>query len=351
MVPYLLPPRRIAPAAQNLREMQTGLHQQAHPNWFLQGPSSARGGSHAFLVQTEDTEQQGGSSTMNKSLHIIAAAAVLVLVGCTDSLDPLGPVMPEGNPPVSLGTPADEGTVVPLIARRGREVGTVTVSNDETNLYVTFTPDDPWRLYRTGLAVSTHLGRFALPGHPQPDNMAFITRHNGVAQYTYEIPLGDSWLETNQELFLAADAFLRRPGGGLFGPRALTAWADGAPYFDRRWRAYFTYTVQSSGSSGDCTLTLEMPNGGDILCLSQFAEIIWESSGQDCGDAVRLELLHDGAACVTIAEEAPNTGFYFWDEVQRCGDEWEGYTILVTDLESGSSDESDGPFVIDLCPE
>ncbi|MBD3237819.1 MAG: hypothetical protein GF330_14040 [Candidatus Eisenbacteria bacterium] len=109
-------------------------------------------------------------------------------------------------------------------------------------------------------------------------------------------------------------------------------------------------TSASDESDGDfeiwepCDVSLTYPNGGESFCPEDQVSITWDADGA-CGADVRLELLHDGEVCATIAAETANDGSYDWLATQ-CGSFEEGYAIRVTDLESAAADDSDDPFTI-----
>lgn len=94
----------------------------------------------------------------------------------------------------------------------------------------------------------------------------------------------------------------------------------------------------------ECELTVIYPEGGEILCASEEAKITWIVSGE-CGSEVGIELLRAGAVCATLAETTENDGSHSWTVVE-CGSEAQDYAIRITDLDSGSSAESETTFTI-----
>jgi hypothetical protein len=315
---------------------------------------------------------------MAKSWLLWAAVVVLgvglggVLTGCSRDLGPTGPAgrSGSGNAPsadpdwpgapdiadVSDGfacPPAGqrgEPLVVPLVCGQGLQLGTVSVTNDEKRLYVTFTPSDGWLLGHSRLAMATSLEAFPRPLRLRAGDMVYQRFHDRLREYTYSIPLRDGWLAGQQELFLAGTAMLLKPGPRWRPVAVRFVWADGQPFPRSGWQAYFTYTIQATGP-GSCELTVGFPNLGVMFCMGQYAEILWTSDGNACGSDVRVELLHEGEVCQVLAESAPNTGVFVWEEVLQCGGAIDGYTVRVTDLGSGASDDSDEAFMIAECPE
>ena len=92
---------------------------------------------------------------------------------------------------------------------------------------------------------------------------------------------------------------------------------------------------------------LVCPNGGEDLSLGEPYTIEWNVVPNACnGDEVSIELLREGEVCLEIAAAVPlEQGFYEW-VTEQCGEETEGYTVRITDLETGVSEESDGAFRI-----
>ncbi|MFX1562173.1 MAG: hypothetical protein ACFFDP_02570 [Promethearchaeota archaeon] len=110
--------------------------------------------------------------------------------------------------PLKFNTHAEcESTVTDLIAGQHIDVGSVTVWNDGTFLYVKYSTADCWVLTETHLAVAT-----SLEGIPQTSNdnpilgkFSYRTMHDPlVTEYTYVIDL-DGW-DAGTELYIAAHA-------------------------------------------------------------------------------------------------------------------------------------------------
>lgn len=294
---------------------------------------------------------------MRNSLPILAAAAVLAVIsGCSESSDPIsvqpiGSALNHAQAGGDFTTTWGEPLVVDLLSGRQHVVGSVSVINDETLLYVTLTLTEPWVLGQSKLAVSSSLENFPRPNRPRHNDLVFRTWHQGEREFTYEIPLDQAWYLGNEDLFIAVGLVIHRLG---FGGRPVTArfaWADGERFPRMGWRTYFVYTVQSFGSGSDCSLEVTFPTPGTMLCLNQYAEITWIAEGEECGANVAIELLHEGTACLTIESEAPNMGAYAWYEVVGCGPDLDGYAIRITDVETGAVAVSAGTFTIAECPE
>jgi hypothetical protein len=111
---------------------------------------------------------------------------------------------------------------VPLLAQGTIPVGTVTVSNDKTNLYVTFATIPDWTITRADVAFSKTLA--GLPQkNGQPDIKTFPyskTFCPGATCVIFTIPLGT--INQGDTLFIAAHASVDSPTQGH-----KQAWAAG----------------------------------------------------------------------------------------------------------------------------
>lgn len=81
-------------------------------------------------------------------------------------------------------------TDVDLIAGQNMVAGTISVINDENNIYVTYTTTGGWVLTQTHLYV----GDCALipvnnPGNPIPGQFPYAGTHNNLTSVTYTVPL------------------------------------------------------------------------------------------------------------------------------------------------------------------
>jgi hypothetical protein len=122
-----------------------------------------------------------------------------------------------------------------LIAGQDESAGVVTVSDDGTDLTVTFTGGGGWTLGETNLYVGTDLPEKAAPGK-------FPYEGEGDTQHT--ISLGDDLgVGCGDILYILAHAVVYRDS------QSETAWADtyGIPFSGRGggWAMYFQYEVCS----------------------------------------------------------------------------------------------------------
>ncbi len=132
---------------------------------------------------------------------------------------------------------------VTLFGGQTIDTGTVTIQNDASNLYITYTTNAPWVITAVHLAVADTLDGIPqnkngnpIPGH-FPINSTFNTP---VTSITYTIPLGS--FVPGEALYIGAQAEVQAPGnqGG-----SQTAWGFGPRIGGHNWATYVNYTVQS----------------------------------------------------------------------------------------------------------
>lgn len=154
--------------------------------------------------------------------------------------------------PAAWGAPAQaqcntSPTVVTLFAGRTMNAGTVTVTNDASNLYVTYATTSPWELTEAHLAVADTLAGIpqTQKGNPIPGRFAYsATFDPEVTAFTFTIPLGS--FSPGQTLFIAAHAVVLTPSSSS-GGGTQTGWGNGDGFPGANWATYFRYTVQSCG--------------------------------------------------------------------------------------------------------
>ena len=136
-----------------------------------------------------------------KKLLLPALFAATVFISCkknTETIAPesTGPQYVSGlqNKPYEPGTTGRVGdclaTEVDLIAGQTMVAGTVSVTNDESNIYVTYTTTGNWVLTQTHLYV----GDCALipvnnPGNPIPGQFPYSGSHSNLTSVTYTVPI------------------------------------------------------------------------------------------------------------------------------------------------------------------
>jgi len=154
---------------------------------------------------------------MKKLYYLIILTVILglVLTGCS-LLSNVGQVPTTGQSGVTYLTKGGP-TVVTLFAGKDEDVGTVTVSDDGTNLTVIYNTTGNWVMTETHLAVADSLAGIpqTQKGNPIPGKFPYSAEHDpAVNFYSYEIPL-DSWGPC-PKLFIAAHAKVVRPIEGCW---------------------------------------------------------------------------------------------------------------------------------------
>lgn len=136
------------------------------------------------------------------------------------------------------GTPL----VTRLIAGQNLDAGTVTVTNDENSVYVTYLTDGTWTIAETHLDVATSPEQLkqTSKGNAIPGKFAYATEHNpGVYEVTHTIDIA-AWA-AGTPLYFAAHAVVSSPGS------TETAWGEGLEFPGKNWAMYFGYDLQICG--------------------------------------------------------------------------------------------------------
>lgn len=123
-------------------------------------------------------------------------------------------------------------------------VGNVMVTNDSTNLYVTYNTTGGWELEETHLYVGPLSG---LPTNnantPIPGQFPYSETHaSGTTSYTYTIPLSS----LNDPCYIIATHASVSKTDGNGNQQQETAWSDGTPFPNtNRWGWYNEYCTQT----------------------------------------------------------------------------------------------------------
>ena len=91
-----------------------------------------------------------------------------------------------------------------------------------------------------------------------------------------------------------------------------------------------------------CALEVTAPAAGALVCVGSTVQVEW-TAGTCCGESVALDLYQSGRYCLTLADEAANTGTYAWT-VTGC-EPGEDYSVRIADNATGATAES-GAFQI-----
>jgi len=140
---------------------------------------------------------------------------------------------------------AAEPRIVPLIAGQHIDAGSVSVSNTETTLTVTYQATGGWAITETHLDVATSYNGLYTnkAGNPQPGKFRYKTEHPApVSEVTFTID-ATAWAE-GALLYIAAHAVV------VSETDEETAWAGDLDFPGANWATYFTYTIQAVAQAG-----------------------------------------------------------------------------------------------------
>lgn len=292
---------------------------------------------------------------MKEIIRLAAVTTMIVLIaGCVEEESLTGPPDFSLARPVPQGEPAGlnfcgDPVVVPLIAGKGIETGSVTVTVQPGELHLDIASTGEWVLMETHAVVATALGDIPITrsGNPKIGQFPLVSSHDPpVTGHTYSVDLR-SFRNLPGDLFIAVHASMgvELNAGGLM--REVGAWADGETFPGRRRATWFRYFVKECVNAPECSLVVTGPVPGDEVCAEFPFLITWSADG-DCDEPLVIDLLREGIVCGTIAESAPNIGEYEWI-VESCGPETDGYQVRLTDPASGAAALSDGFFRIITC--
>jgi hypothetical protein len=120
-----------------------------------------------------------------------------------------------------------------LYAGKNIDVGTVSVFDDNTTLYIVYTVSEPWQISETHLHVANILEDIPMTkkGKPIPGQFDYSMDHEPkVTTYTYQVPLAG----LGDPIYIAAHAVVTKDS------QTETAWGDGGEFPGRDWATYLT---------------------------------------------------------------------------------------------------------------
>jgi hypothetical protein len=194
---------------------------------------------HEQNITKIQIEKKDGKSKMKKSHTLLSILGLVAMIVAAFFV-----AAPNAQAEGYCGTP----DVVTLWAGQTIDAGTVTVSNDEFNLYVTFTTANDWLLSETHLHVADSLAEVpqTKKGNPKIGNFAYQTTHDPYAtEHTYTIAKDNLSLDDNNSVVVAAHASVVQvdSSGNVIDQE--TGWGAGDPFVDKgSWAMYFQYTWQ-----------------------------------------------------------------------------------------------------------
>jgi len=140
----------------------------------------------------------------------------------------------------AVGYSQVEPMVVPLIAGQHINVGTVTVTNTETEIVVTYETNGDWLITETHLDVELDYSGLntTKKGNPIPGQFTYHASHSSpVASDSFTI--GNFGWTVGSPIYIAAHAVVTSSQG------TETAWGEGLDFPGNNWGMYFNYTVQA----------------------------------------------------------------------------------------------------------
>src|SRR5207253_2845460 len=170
--------------------------------------------------------------------------ALAFVAACSE--DPSGPQLsPISQPSFSISAPALCGaTTAAFMAGQTTNAGTVSVGNDDTNLYVTITTTGGWTLRETHIAAAKTVAGIPhnKPGNPVPGQFPVkATNAAGTTTYTATFSLASLGVTTGQNVVVAAHADVAN------GSSSEGAWSAGTRFVQSTWATYSAHTIASCG--------------------------------------------------------------------------------------------------------
>ncbi len=187
--------------------------------------------------------------TMNKTLPKLltgtgAAILALALASCSTPLSDLGGTAEGGDSrTASTTTPTTAtslSTVETLFAGQTIDAGTLTISRDETTLYIVYATNASYAIGETHLWVGTSITD--VPQNRQgivvPGQFPYVSSYSpAVNTATVQVPI--SWAD-GSTLFIFAHAALEGTNSSI---QSQTAFAGTNVYASNRWTYYVEYTL------------------------------------------------------------------------------------------------------------
>jgi len=118
-------------------------------------------------------------------------AFALIFVGCQNKENLTGPKIENQNTEFTVRV-GDQSMEYPFFTEKNSKIGVISVVNDKTDMYVTYSVNEQWNLVKTYVHVAVDLNEipFHTNGIPDTDLFAYKAKHDPfVKKYTYKIPL------------------------------------------------------------------------------------------------------------------------------------------------------------------
>jgi uncharacterized repeat protein (TIGR01451 family) len=155
------------------------------------------------------------SEVVEPSIETVSPTVIVAPALTAAVVDPPAGPRDDFPDPITVGEGCELTTIAIFWAGQNFEAGTVSVSNDGENLYVTFATSGGWTMSLTHLYVGT-----TPPASYAPGTFPYQTAHDpAVTSYTYTIALSDIPAEPGDTIYIAAHAEVSN------GEQDETAWA------------------------------------------------------------------------------------------------------------------------------
>ena len=184
---------------------------------------------------------------MKRILLLLGIITVFSMTSCSDEqlIDSQDNVNQKSSSEAICG----EAKVVDLIAGQHINVGTVSVSNSESTLYVTYETSGNWYLTETHVYVGPEADiPYNKQGNPKFGHFPYSQTHDNLQSYTYEIDLAD----LDECFAVVTHAVVDKIIDGEVVQGDETAFGCGDKEFPgNRWGCYFDYCKQEC-EDDDC---------------------------------------------------------------------------------------------------
>lgn len=140
-----------------------------------------------------------------------------------------------------------QARIVKLLAGQTTQAGIVSISNDQTNIYIKYITTNGWQIQKTHLYIGAEekIPTF-LAGNPQVGSFPYQTEHSPrVTSFTYSIPLN----ELDECYSIAAHAEVVRVDENNTILETETGWGQGRLVIGNNWAMIMNYCTQINTSS------------------------------------------------------------------------------------------------------
>lgn len=188
---------------------------------------------------------------MKKLYIILALLQFACLVSCEkeELISPSSQSSSTINNPIVIQS-CGQVTTVDFMAGQHINVGSVVVSNDAQNLFVTYTSTDGWKIKQTHLYVGAcELMPVNGGGNPQVGKFPYSTSHDPmVTTFVYTIPL----TSLPSCICVAAHAEVVKVNASGVIIDSQTAWGKGDSFSKGSWAMRFEYCKQTCVLTSQC---------------------------------------------------------------------------------------------------